>query len=256
MSGSSLHLQILNYHETTASPSGCLHVLTDAEFDRQMDMVVAHRVQVIPASHLTECMRTHRGQGVAITFDDGCKSDLRNAQQLRRRGLTATFFISSANVGQPGYLDADEIRELVCLGMVIGSHAHQHVRLTTLPDDVMAAEVRQSKEILESIVGQPVDQFAFPGGAFAQREIAALQAAGFTHAHGTDWGVNAAMPCLRQGVVRRTNVIQGTSEADFLKLVRFRGAQWRRMVFQAKTLLQRSLPDGAYRIIRDNLVRL
>lgn len=251
-----LRLQIINYHQTEESASrASLHTLTHGEFERQLDLIVSHRLTVIPAADLTDHIGLHGGQALAITFDDGCKSDLTNAEKLLRRGLTATFFISSANIGQPGYLDADEIRELRGLGMSVGSHSHDHVRLTTLPRQVMIDQVAQSKAILEDVLGETVDRFAFPGGAYTPHEVRAVGQAGFRFAFGTDWGLNTDIPALGGHVIKRNNVIHGTPDIDFLTLVTLRHTHWRLFVFQAKRLLQTSLPDDLYRCLRDLLIR-
>ena len=43
---------------------------------------------------------------VRITFDDGNASDVEHAlPALRRRGLTATFFVVAGRLGEPGFLD-------------------------------------------------------------------------------------------------------------------------------------------------------
>ena len=253
---SRLRLQILNYHGTQAKHDpDCLHILSDAEFERQLDLISACRLNVLPAHDLTHAMQRHQGNGLAITFDDGCKSDLSNAEKLRRRGMSATFFVSSAHVGDEGYLDADDIRELVRMGMSIGSHSHRHVRMTTLTPDEALHEARESRLILESITGQKVDRFAFPGGASSRASARAVHQAGFTYGFGTDWGLNTQMPELSQGIIKRNNVIHGTDDADFLSLVKQRGTQWRQLAFHAKNLLQFGLPDPLYRQLRGLLVR-
>ena len=52
-----------------------------------------------------------------ITFDDGNISDLAIAvPELQRRGLRAEFFVLTGRIGQPGSLDADDIRALIGAG--------------------------------------------------------------------------------------------------------------------------------------------
>ena len=65
---------------------------------------------------------------IEITFDDGNASDVEVAlPALRERGLAATFFVCAGRIGEPGYLDADQLRELADAGMSVGSHGWDHV---------------------------------------------------------------------------------------------------------------------------------
>ena len=55
---------------------------------------------------------------VRITFDDGNASDLEQALPgLRQRGLTATFFVVAGRLGDPGFLDEQDVRALAAAGM-------------------------------------------------------------------------------------------------------------------------------------------
>src|SRR5919197_6239381 len=50
---------------------------------------------------------------VRITFDDGNASDVEEAlPELRRRGLTATFFVVAGRLGSHGFLDDRGVRKL------------------------------------------------------------------------------------------------------------------------------------------------
>jgi peptidoglycan/xylan/chitin deacetylase (PgdA/CDA1 family) len=40
-------------------------------------------------------------QAIAMTFDDGTEDHIRAAEELRRRGLSATFFIPAGHIGDP-----------------------------------------------------------------------------------------------------------------------------------------------------------
>src|SRR2546423_1743813 len=50
---------------------------------------------------------------VAITFDDGCETDLLAAAPiLRDLGFTATFYVVAGWIGRDGYLNPNQLREL------------------------------------------------------------------------------------------------------------------------------------------------
>ena len=68
-----------------------------------------------------------RFPSVRISFDDGNSSDAELAlPALQQRNLTATFFILSGRLGQPGSLTTADVRNLVQANMTVGSHGARH----------------------------------------------------------------------------------------------------------------------------------
>ncbi|MEO8585240.1 MAG: polysaccharide deacetylase family protein [Acidobacteriota bacterium] len=127
---------------------------------------------------------------VVLTFDDGYRGVLANAfPALQARGCGATVFVVADRIGgandwdgeTPGepLLTADEIRALHGAGIEIGSHGATHRALTQLDAADLAREVAGSKETLERITGAPVTSFCYPYGAFDDRVVDAVRAAGY-----------------------------------------------------------------------------
>jgi peptidoglycan/xylan/chitin deacetylase (PgdA/CDA1 family) len=79
--------------------------------------------------------------------------------------------------------------------MGIGSHTHTHPILSKENHDTALAEIEQSKVILENIINQPVDYFAYPNGKFGldfdSNHIDMVKKCGFLSALSTDKGVLA-----------------------------------------------------------------
>lgn len=90
------------------------------------------------------------------------------------------------------FLSAEQIREMHQAGMTIGAHTHSHPILVKEDDNVAFDEIKQSKTILEDIITQPIDYFAYPNGKFKQdydqRHIEMVESLGFKAALSTDWG--------------------------------------------------------------------
>jgi len=116
---------------------------------------------------------------VVITFDDGCRSDLDAARLLRELGYQATFYITFGFLGSPGFLSITQLRELSDLGVEIGSHSVTHAYLPDLDESQLRYEVAESKEMLEQLVGRPVEHFSCPGGRFDRRVAEAVRMAGY-----------------------------------------------------------------------------
>ncbi len=102
---------------------------------------------------------------VIITFDDGHASDVDVALPLLQEfGFNAEFFVTTAWVGQPGYVDAAGIEALSRAGMGIGSHGHSHRFFNDLSYDEAEEELQESLHLLRTLAVQPVASFSAPGG--------------------------------------------------------------------------------------------
>jgi peptidoglycan/xylan/chitin deacetylase (PgdA/CDA1 family) len=163
-------------------------------------------------------------QWVAITFDDGNRSDFEHALPvLAERGFRATFFICGERVGDPGGLSPDMVRTMHSAGMHVGSHAMTHRFMSSLAATEEEQELRRSRELLETIVTAPVVHFAPPGGRWSRRTAQALERAGFSAVSTSRYGFNAVAG--RRVVYRRLPVVRSTSAAVFDAMVRTQ--RWR-----------------------------
>ena len=144
---------------------------------------------------------------VVLTFDDGYAGhfDIVVSQLLRNR-FSGTFFVTTDFIGRPGYVTWDQLRKLVFLGMEIGSHGKTHTPLTKLSSEQLAAELAESKRLLEERLGVPVGALAAPGGFWNRPVARAVVQAGYDAAWVSTIGTNGretnAM-ALRRVVVRR-----------------------------------------------------
>ncbi len=78
-------------------------------------------------------------------------------------------------------------------GMTIGAHTMSHPILAAVEDEVARAEIVQSKQYLESLLGERVDLFAYPNGRpkqdYASAHVSMAREAGFKVAVSTAAGV-------------------------------------------------------------------
>ena len=83
-------------------------------------------------------------------------------EKFRFKGI---FFIATGYIGTPGFLDADQIRELVRRGHAVGPHSHSHPeRMSALNDDDINDEWSVSQMILNEVLGYRATVASIPNG--------------------------------------------------------------------------------------------
>ncbi|HEY1833127.1 MAG TPA: polysaccharide deacetylase family protein [Solirubrobacteraceae bacterium] len=171
----------LAYHDVIASgkrdatgfpgPLAAVYKLTPERFRAHLDAIAERPLE--PG--------LEDGAGRAmLTFDDGGASSPWIAAELERRGWRGLFFVVTDRVGQPGFLAAEQIRELAAAGHEIGSHSHSHpARMATLGSAQLESEWRSSRELLGELLGEPPRSAAVPGGSVSRHVIEQAAAAGY-----------------------------------------------------------------------------
>jgi peptidoglycan/xylan/chitin deacetylase (PgdA/CDA1 family) len=153
------------------------YVLAAADFGRQMQSLKDANWRGVS---IGEALSFGAALSVAITFDDGCETDLLAAAPiLKQLGFAATFYVTSGHIGTRGYLSAPQVRELASLGFEIGCHSMTHAYLPDLDDARLHEEIAGAKLRLEQILGRPVEHFSCPGGRVDQRVKDVARAAGY-----------------------------------------------------------------------------
>jgi peptidoglycan/xylan/chitin deacetylase (PgdA/CDA1 family) len=148
-----------------ASPAADRYKLTAAQFDR----------------HLADLARVRgHARPFALTFDDGGVSYYTViADRLEALGWHGYCFIPTDFIGQPGFLDREQIRELDRRGHHIGSHSASHPsRISACRTETIVGEWRRSLGTLQDILGHAVKSASVPGGYFSKAVARAAEAAG------------------------------------------------------------------------------
>ena len=115
-----------------------------------------------------------------ITVDDGGLSYYTViADRLEALGRRGHCFVSTAYIGQRGFLDAAQLRALHARRHVIGSHSATHPsRFSTLSYAQMLAEWQSSRRALEDLLGDEVTVASVPGGYYSRKVAEAAAEAG------------------------------------------------------------------------------
>jgi peptidoglycan/xylan/chitin deacetylase (PgdA/CDA1 family) len=156
---------------------------------------------------------------VRLTFDDGNASDLEHAlPRLRRRDLTATFFVVAGRLGHPGFLDEVGVQALADAGMGIGCHGMRHRPWRELDERELTEELFDARLVLERVIDRPVTEAACPFGSYDRRVLRSLRRHGYRRAYTSDPGTtrpgdwiqtrNTVSPSNAVGLVERVLAVE------------------------------------------------
>lgn len=235
-------IPILMYHQVGSPLKGaqsCQDCVSPERFEMQIRGLLRAGYRVISLARLARLLEesspARLKRCVVLTFDDGYRDQFSHAYEiLRRRRLSATFFLVAGYLGKNTFLphllpeDAPvrpgdqlpsgwlpmswgEAEEMARNGMDIGSHSVSHRSLGRLESREVEEEVRRSKEMLERRLGVRVGFFAYPFGSEAYGDFdrgiqAILRAAGYRGACTTVVGTNG--PGAEPFALRRIPVEQ------------------------------------------------
>ena len=137
---------------------------------------------------------------VMLTFDDGFQSWVDVSRRvLEPMDIKALFFVDTGMIGRNGedavlYIEEkleraglssemspitkEDIRYLRMAGHTIGSHGISHTRLSELTREEIVRELELSKQILEDIVGDKVEHYAYPFGTLESLSEVGIREAG------------------------------------------------------------------------------
>jgi peptidoglycan/xylan/chitin deacetylase (PgdA/CDA1 family) len=112
---------------------------------------------------------------VTLTFDDASRGQVDHGLRLARaHGLPGTLFVPTGLVTDDteGWtMTWDEVRAFQAAGWEIGAHGRNHVRLTELDPDQLAAEIEGPLADLATHLGITPVSFSSPFGAFSDTTL-------------------------------------------------------------------------------------
>jgi peptidoglycan/xylan/chitin deacetylase (PgdA/CDA1 family) len=169
------HALVLMYHRVLdeAEVNDAVHpgmYVTRSTFELQLQYL-SKRYHVVTLQDLQEWLagkKTFPKIPCAITFDDGWEDNYHNAfPLLQTYRMPATVFLITNQMGGPGMLTWEQVREMEERGISFGSHTATHAILPTLTPTEIREELARSKEKLQKELKHPSDWFCYPKGQFS-----------------------------------------------------------------------------------------
>jgi peptidoglycan/xylan/chitin deacetylase (PgdA/CDA1 family) len=128
---------------------------------------------------------------VSLTFDDGYSSTYDNGLPiLQKYGFTSTQYIITGLIGQPNYMTQAQVQAWHNGGHEVASHTVTHNDMTKESPAQLTNEVSQSQATLQSWIGAPVNDLAYPYGLYNDAVVSATKQY-YTMARGVEDGFNS-----------------------------------------------------------------
>ncbi len=213
-------LLILNYHRITrknesVDPRYRPFTIRESDLEDHFQLIHDLNIPVIALSELPNT--TISGLCVAITFDDGHRSDVEMALPLLKKfDFSATFFPVVHHINKEGYVSWEALHLLRKEGHTIGSHGLTHRHLSRLTNDDVSNELLTSKQLLEKELGSTIRLFSFPYGDYTRKSITLMLEAGYTHGVSTSFGFNQSAD--EMVLLKRWNIKQTTSTNELKRV--------------------------------------
>jgi peptidoglycan/xylan/chitin deacetylase (PgdA/CDA1 family) len=158
------------------------YILKKALFERHMEYLHEKGFNVMK---LDDCLMGAKDgvlpkDTVVLTFDDGEESCFKTiAPILGRFNFKGEFFITTDLIGKPGYMTAEDIRNMASSGHGVQSHSVSHPFLARHTDKKISEELKLSKDGISAVSGIDVEFFSIPTGSYDKRVVDTAKKAGY-----------------------------------------------------------------------------
>jgi peptidoglycan/xylan/chitin deacetylase (PgdA/CDA1 family) len=195
------------------------------DFEKQMKWFYENKWNSFTISELVKLDKIPK-KSFVVTFDDGYEDNFINAFPiLKNYNFKATIYLvpnqktnhwEEKNTSVLSkLLTVEQILEMQNSGLIeFGSHTLSHVNLSTINDEQLFIELKESKEEIEKITKKECEAFAYPYGKFDDKIIQAVKKAQYENATVVKRGL------YQQNddpfIIKRIGILGTESFVDFL----------------------------------------
>lgn len=153
------------------------------DFEEQVRYLKEEGFTFLFAREVEDALREGRPlpeKAICLTMDDGYRDNFEEAFPiLQRHGACATVFVVTKSIGRSDRLHWNEMQQMKRGDTDFGSHSVSHPDLTTLNNETLDFELRESKSVLEKGLEMPISSVAYPSGAYDDRVVDRARLAGY-----------------------------------------------------------------------------
>lgn len=167
-------LLILNYHDVRPKEAGKKYDKFTVEINQFLNHIELIESTKIPIINLSDWREMNKSEDlmIALTFDDGYASHFNFVLPLLQdRAIKASFFPTVSKIEQEGFMNWDNLREILDKNHEIGSHGNTHKRLTWVSERTLHAEILTCRNHLRQKLNIPVDYFSLPNGTYTKKTL-------------------------------------------------------------------------------------
>ena len=170
------YFPVLAYHKISPQKEFGLTTINPDIFEKQINIIQQSGFTPITFGELKSQSELPQNP-IIITFDDGYESVYQYALPvLIKYNIKVVIYVLSDFIGQINtweaykiqrrfrHLSRQQIREMVKLGIEIGSHGKKHLYLPNLNEKKLHDEIMTSKTELSDITGEEIISYCYPYG--------------------------------------------------------------------------------------------
>jgi peptidoglycan/xylan/chitin deacetylase (PgdA/CDA1 family) len=240
---------ILTYHKVVREVQGRpkFYTIRADQLERQLELLAGGGFESLSPEQLVDHKDPSRNAYI-LSFDDGTEDHYEVVMPvLARYKQRAIFFVPTAKIDRPGYLQSETIQKMSRAGHVIGSHSHEHSRMDWLVEEDIRVQLELSQQRLSQITGQPPLIFAPPGGYITRKVRDTAIDLGIRAIRTMKWGYNphpdfVSLDCIP--------VNRHLTEMEFTRILEFRDMA---LLYRGKQITKKLLPMKLYESVRESL---
>jgi peptidoglycan/xylan/chitin deacetylase (PgdA/CDA1 family) len=220
-------IPVLLYHGVgTARVGSDALAVSRAQFDEHLAVIAESGRTLMTIGEIAMALRGTAplpARPVGITFDDADHGTLTAVESLAGLGMSASVYVIAGDLDTGVGLSRAELDDLARVeGVELGAHSVTHPHLDELGGGALREEIEGSKARLEDLLGQSLDSFAYPYGAFDPRVRAAVMRAGYGSAAAVKNAISH--PEDDPWAIARWTIRGSTGTAQLARLLRGEGA--------------------------------
>ena len=162
------------------------------DFKNHVKIIEQSNIKFInPKDFESELKNNKLQRKIILTIDDGFLSFYEYAWPiLKTKKIPFILFVSTREVGAPGYMTWDQIKEISKEDFVeIGNHSHTHEYLVDENSQMIKKDIEKSIAIFKEKLGKNSKFFSYPFGEYSVDFKKIIKEFGFKYAFGQHSGV-------------------------------------------------------------------